>query len=56
MLSEKREDNLSYFSNENYLNIINELKGGNKSRNLNKFQIINIGGDMLKGHYPKVLG
>jgi hypothetical protein len=26
------------------LNIINELKGGNKSRRLNKFEIVNIGG------------
>jgi hypothetical protein len=27
------------------LNIINELKGDNKSRRLNKFKIINIGGE-----------
>jgi len=43
-LSEKREHNSSYLSNEKYLNIINELKGNNKSRRLNKFEIINIGG------------
>jgi hypothetical protein len=36
---------LSYLSNEKYLNLINELKGGNKSRCLNKFEIINIGGE-----------
>jgi hypothetical protein len=40
LLSEKREDNSSYSSNEKYLNIINELKGDNKSRRLNKFEII----------------
>lgn len=45
LLSEKREDNSSYLSNEKYLNIINELKGYNKSRRLNKFEIINIGGE-----------
>jgi ribosomal protein L16 Arg81 hydroxylase len=56
LLSEKRKDNSSYLSNEKYLNIINELKDGNKSHRLNKFQIINIGGDMLLRHYPKVLG
>jgi hypothetical protein len=44
LLSEKREDNSSYLSNVKYLNIINELKGGNKSRRLNKFEIVNIGG------------
>lgn len=27
LLSEKREDNSSYLSDEKYLNIINELKG-----------------------------
>jgi len=32
-------------SNEKYLNIINELKDGNKSPRLNKFEIINIGGE-----------
>jgi len=45
LLSQKGEDNSSYMSNEKYLNIINELKGGNKSRRLNKFEIINIGGE-----------
>jgi hypothetical protein len=45
LLSEKREDNSSYLSNEKYLNLINELKGGNKFRGLNKFEIINIGGE-----------
>lgn len=44
LLSQKREDNSSYVSNKTYLNVINELKGGNKSRHLNKFEIINIGG------------
>jgi len=37
LVSQKREDNSSYMPNEKYLNIINELKGGNKSRRLNKF-------------------
>jgi hypothetical protein len=32
-------------SNVKYLNIINELKGDNKSRRLNKFEIINIVGE-----------
>lgn len=45
LLSQKREDNSCYMSNEKYLNIINELKGGNKSHCLNKFEIINIGGE-----------
>jgi hypothetical protein len=40
LLSEKQEDNSSYLSNVKYFNIINELK----SRHLNKFEIINIGG------------
>jgi hypothetical protein len=43
LLSKKREDNSFYLSNEKYLNLINELKGGNKSRCLNKFEIINFG-------------
>jgi hypothetical protein len=45
LLSEKREYNSSYLSNKKYLNLINELKGGNKSCCLNKFEIINIGGE-----------
>jgi hypothetical protein len=45
LLSEKREDNSSYLSNEKYLNLVNELKGGNISRRLNKFEIINTGGE-----------
>jgi hypothetical protein len=45
LLSEKREDNSFYLSNEKYLNLINELKGDNKSCHLNKFEIINIGGE-----------
>jgi len=45
LLSEKREDNSSYMSNEKYLNKINELKGGNNSHRLNKFEIIYIGGE-----------
>jgi hypothetical protein len=44
-LFEKREVNSSYLSNVKYLNIINELKGGNISRRLNTFEIINIGGE-----------
>jgi hypothetical protein len=32
-------------SNEKYLNITNEVKGGNKTRHLNKFEFINIGGE-----------
>jgi len=42
-LSEKREDNSSYLSNEKYLKIINKLKGGNTFLRLNNFEIINIG-------------
>jgi hypothetical protein len=45
LLSEKRKDNSSYLSNEKYLNLINELKGSNKYRRLNKFEMINIGGE-----------
>jgi len=53
VLSEKREDNSSYLLNEKYLNIINKLKGGIKSRCLDKFEIINIGEEEKLSTRPK---
>lgn len=55
LLSEKREDNSSYLSNEKYLNIIIELKGGNKSRRLHKYEIIKIGEEKLIAPVEKVV-
>lgn len=37
-----REDNLFYLSNEKYINTINNLTDGNKSRRSNQLEIIDI--------------